>query len=136
MKLAILLLIGTLTVLLVTMPLLAHHSFAATYNEDAPPVSIEGTLKSFKIQNPHSYVQVEDAKLKDREGNPVRWIVEWGAAAQLATQNVTATTLKAGDKVVITGTPGRNSEDFRVLMKTITRPADGWKWPVGNQSFR
>ena len=118
------------------MPLLAHHSFAATYNEDAPPAEIKGTLKSFKIQNPHSYVQIEDEKLKDKEGNPVRWVVEWGAAAQLATQNVSATTLKAGDKVVITGTPGRNPEDFRLLMKTITRPADGWKWPVGNQSFR
>ena len=99
-------------------------------------MEIKGTMKSFKIQNPHSYVQIEDEKLKDKEGNPVRWVVEWGAAAQLTTQNVTATTLKAGDKVVITGTPGRNPEDFRLLMKTITRPADGWKWPVGNQTFR
>ena len=136
MKLAILSLIGALAILPATMPLHAHHSFAATYNEEAPPTEIKGTMKSFKIQNPHSYVQVEDENLKDKEGNPVRWVVEWGAAAQLTTQNVTATTLKAGDKVVITGTPGRNPEDLRLLMKTITRPADGWKWPVGNQTFR
>ena len=136
MKLATLSLIGALTVLLATIPLLAHHSFAATYNEDAPPMEIKGTMKSFKIQNPHSYVQVEDEKLKDKDGTPVRWVVEWGAAAQLATQNVSATTVKAGDKVVVTGAPGRNPEDFRLLMRTITRPADGWKWPVGNQTFR
>jgi hypothetical protein len=104
--------------------------------EDAPPTEIRGTLKSFKIQNPHSYVQIEDEKLTDKEGNAVRWVVEWGAAAQLATQNVSATTLKSGDKVVVTGAPGRNPEDFRLLMRTITRPADGWKWPVGNQTFR
>ena len=136
MKLAILSLFGALAILPATMTLHAHHSFAATYNEELPPTEIKGTLKSFKIQNPHSYVQVEDEKLKDKEGNPVRWVVEWGAAAQLTTQNVTATTLKAGDKVVITGTPGRNPDDFRLLMKTITRPADGWKWPVGGQTFR
>ena len=122
--------------LLAAAPLPAHHSFAATYLEDAPPTEIRGTLKSFKIQNPHSYVQIEDEKLTDKEGNPVRWVVEWGAAAQLATQNVSATTLKSGDKVVVTGAPGRNPEDFRLLMRTITRPGDGWKWPVGNQTFR
>ena len=115
--------------LLAAAPLPAHHSFAATYMEDAPPTEIRGTLKSFKIH-------IEDEKLTDKDGNPVRWIVEWGAAAQLATQNVSATTLKSGDKVVVTGAPGRNPEDFRLLMRTITRPADGWKWPVGNQTFR
>ena len=136
MKLTCLSLTAPLAILLAAMPLPAHHSFAATYMADAPPLEIKGTLKSFKIQNPHSYVQIEDEKLRDKEGNPVRWIVEWGAAAQLATQNVSATTVKAGDKVVVTGAPGRNPEDYRLLMRTITRPADGWKWPVGNQTFR
>jgi hypothetical protein len=46
--------------LLAAAPLAAHHSFAATYIEDAPPREIRGTLKSFKIQNPHSYIQIED----------------------------------------------------------------------------
>jgi len=136
MKLPCLSVIGALAILVAVMPLPAHHSFAATYIEDAPPVEIKGTLKSFKIQNPHSYVQIEDEKLKDKEGNAVRWVVEWGAAAQLASQSVSATTIKAGDKVVVTGAPGRNPEDFRLLMRSITRPADGWKWPVGNQTFR
>jgi len=129
-------LIVAMASLLAATPLAAHHSFAATYIEDAPPREIRGTLKSFKIQNPHSYIQIEDEKLTDKEGNPVRWVVEWGAAGQLATQDVSATTLKSGDKVVVTGAPGRNPEDFRLLLRTITRPADGWKWPVGNQTFR
>jgi hypothetical protein len=129
-------LIVAMASLLAASPLAAHHSFAATYIEDAPPREIRGTLKSFKIQNPHSYIQIEDEKLTDKEGNPVRWVVEWGAAGQLATQDVSATTLKSGDKVVVTGAPGRNPEDFRLLLRTITRPADGWKWPVGNQTFR
>jgi hypothetical protein len=83
-----------------------------------------------------THSRLQDEKLTDKEGNRVRWVVEWGAAAQLATQNVSATTLKSGDKVVVTSAPGRNPEDFRLLMRAITRPADGWKWPVGNQTFR
>jgi len=51
------------------IPIEAHHSFAATYIEDAPPVEIKGTMKYFKIQNPHSYVQIEDDKLTDKDGN-------------------------------------------------------------------
>jgi len=80
----------------------AHHSFAGTYLEDAPPVTIEGTLKEFLLRNPHSFVQVEDQKLKDDKGNPVRWSIEWGAAGQLAQQGIGRASLIVGDHVVVT----------------------------------
>ena len=41
---------------------------------------------------------------------------------------LTRETLKPGDHVIITGNPGRNPEDHRLRMRTITRPSDGWKW--------
>ena len=112
----------------------AHHSFAATYLEDQT-VTIEGELVQFLFRNPHSFVHVEDPKLKNKDGTPVRWSIEWGAAGQLASQGVRTGTLKVGDKVVVTGSPGRNPEDYRLRMRTITRPSDGWTWPVGNQTF-
>ena len=65
---------------------------------------------------------------KDAQGNTVRYAVEWGAGLQLNRQGVTRETLKPGDHVVITGNPGRNPEDHRLRMRTITRPSDGWKW--------
>ncbi|MBV8847603.1 MAG: hypothetical protein JO307_32730 [Bryobacterales bacterium] len=104
----------------------AHHSFAGTYLEDAPPVTVEGTLKEFLLRNPHSFVQVEDPKLKDDKGNPVRWSIEWGAAGQLAQQGVGRESLKVGDHVVVVGSPGRNAEDHRLRMRSIKRPSDGW----------
>lgn len=99
----------------------AHHSFAGTYLEDAPPVKIEGTLKEFLLRNPHSFVQVED-----KDG--VRWSIEWGAAGQLAQQGVRGDSLKVGDHVVVTGSPGRNSADHRLRMRTLERPSDGFKY--------
>ena len=106
------------------VPADAHHSFAATYFEDKTE-TVEGELVQFLFRNPHSFVHVEG---KDPQGNVVRYAVEWGAGLQLNRQGVTRETLKPGDHVIITGNPGRNPEDHRLRMRTITRPSDGWKW--------
>jgi hypothetical protein len=107
-----------------SVPLLAHHSFAATYFEDKTQ-TIEGDLIQFQFRNPHSYVHLE---APDESGQMQRWAVEWGSGMQLSTQGLSATALKAGDHVVITGSPGRNPDDHRLRMKSITRPKDGFKW--------
>jgi len=107
-------------------PMFAHHSFAGTYLEDAPPVKVEGTLKEFLLRNPHSFVQVEDDKLKNADGTPVRWSIEWGAAGQLNQQGVSQNSLKVGDHVVVTGSPGRNPADHRLRMRSI-ESASGFK---------
>jgi hypothetical protein len=110
--------------LAVAVPLSAHHSFAATYFEDKTQ-TIEGDLVQFVFRNPHSYVHLE---APDENGQMQRWAVEWGSGMQLSTQGLTATALKAGDHVIVTGSPGRNPEDRRMRMRTITRPKDGFKW--------
>jgi hypothetical protein len=56
------------------------------------------------------------------------WAVEWGGGAQLSRDGVSRDTLKPGDHVIVSGNPGRNSEDHRIRMHSITRPSDGWKW--------
>ncbi|HEY1910859.1 MAG TPA: DUF6152 family protein [Vicinamibacterales bacterium] len=106
------------------VPLSAHHSFAATYYEDKTQ-TIEGDLVQFVFRNPHSYVHLE---APGEDGEMHRWAVEWGSGMQLSTQGLTATALKAGDHVIVTGAPGRNSEDYRMRMRSITRPKDGFKW--------
>ena len=102
----------------------AHHSFAATYLEDQS-VSIEGELVQFLFRNPHSFVHV---MVKEKDGSQVRYAVEWGGAGQLGGQGVTRETLKPGDFVVITGSPGRNPADHRVRMVSLRRPKDGFGW--------
>ena len=105
-------------------PASAHHSFAATYFEDQT-TKIEGDLVQFQFRNPHSYVHME---AKDGEGVVQRWTIEWGSGMQLSTQGLTATTLRVGDHVVVTGAPGRDPEDHRMRMRSIERPKDGFKW--------
>ncbi len=102
----------------------AHHSFSATYLEDQS-VTIEGELLQFLFRNPHSFVHV---MVKDKDGTMTRYAVEWGGAGQLDSQGVTRETLKPGDHVVISGSPGRNPADHRVRMVSLRRPKDGFGW--------
>ena len=105
--------------------MLAHHSFYSTYDRDKV-VKIEGTLKEFLWRNPHSYVRVE---APDEKGDLQIWVVEWAAPAQLTENGLTSTTLRPGDKIIVTGHPGRAAgENHRMQMQKVERPADGWKW--------
>jgi hypothetical protein len=101
----------------------AHHSFAATYDEEKK-ITLEGDIVLFQWRNPHSFVTLV---VKDKDGEH-RWAIEWGAGGQLGNQGVARDTLKAGDHVIITADPSRTTGDYKARMRTILRPADGWRW--------
>jgi hypothetical protein len=109
----------------------AHHSFPDTYLENQR-VTIEGELVQVLFRNPHSFVHV---MVKERNGAIVRYAVEWVGAAELGGQGVTPNTLKIGDHVIISGTPGRNAADHRVRMIALRRPSDGFGWQVRPNSM-
>ena len=102
----------------------AHHSFSAVYNVKET-VKLEGNLVQFVFRNPHSFVSIE---APDPEGKMQRWSLEWGGAAQLAGQGVQSRTLNVGDHVIITGQPSRAPGEYRVLLKSLKRPSDGYTW--------
>jgi hypothetical protein len=109
----------------------AHHSFTATYDEGRT-VRIEGTLVQFLFRNPHSWVHV---MAQDDDGEMQRWGVEWGGLGVLAGQGVTRESLRPGDHVIITGSPGRNQQENRLLMRSLYRPADGFGWGFEGETF-
>ena len=92
-------------------------------------VKIEGTLKEFIWRNPHSFMKVE---APDEKGERQIWIIEGAAPQQLNEAGLTATTLRPGDQVVVTGRPGRIAEDHKLLLHTIERPSDGFKFQGPN----
>jgi thiamine monophosphate kinase len=46
----------------------------------------------------------------------------------LSRDGVSRDTLKAGDRVIVSGNPGRDASEHRLRLHSIVRPADGWKW--------
>ena len=102
----------------------AHHSASATYIH-GKSVKIEGTLKEFVWRNPHSFMKVLAA---DEKGEMQTWVIEGAAPAELTEQGLKTNTLRPGDHVIVTGQPGRIAEDHRLLLESVQRPSDGFKW--------
>lgn len=102
----------------------AHHSFAATYDASQKAM-IEGEVAQFLFRNPHSMVQI---LAPDDTGEMRRWAIEWAGINVLTGEGISRETLRIGDKVIVTGNPGRMPTDYRMRMLSIERPADGWQW--------
>ena len=109
---------------------LAHHSATATYIH-GQVVKLDGTLREFIWRNPHSFMKVEAT---DAKGEKQIWTIEGAAPQQLTEGGLTASTLRAGDKVIVSGYPGRIAEDHRLLLQVLERPSDGFKYqgPAAN----
>src|SRR5438046_2720061 len=102
----------------------AHHSYGATY-DTSKQIKLEGKVVQFAFRNPHSFVHVE---AKDETGAMQRWAIEWSGTTQLTNSGVRKDSLKVGDAVVVSGRPSRVPGEYRVLMVTLKRPADGFTW--------
>jgi hypothetical protein len=109
-----------------TAAAVAHHSFAAHYFEDQS-VTVQGELAEFEYISPHAWVYVT---VRDNDGQLQKFSAEWSNPNRLRQLSITKDTLKPGDLVTITGSPGRNASERKIHLKAIERPSDGWKWPA------
>ncbi len=116
--------IVALVALVRTVPVYGHHSFAAIYFADQT-ISIEGTIEEFDYVNPHSWIHL---LAPDKHGQLQKVSAEWAAPGRLQTQGITRETLKPGQHVIVTGSPSRDGVGFKIQLKKIYRPADGWTW--------
>lgn len=108
----------------VTLPVYAHHSFSAYYFADES-ISIEGNVQEFDYVNPHVWVHI---LAPDKEGRLQKVSAEWAAPNRLLQQGIVKDTLKPGERVIVTGSPSRDSFGYKIQLKRIYRLADGWTW--------
>ncbi len=78
----------------------AHHSAAGI--DRTKSVTVEGTVKSFKWGNPHSWLEVE---VPNNKGGSDLWNFEMNPPAYLVRSGWKSTSVKAGDKVKVMGRP-------------------------------
>jgi hypothetical protein len=98
----------------------AHHSIAAMY-DTARQITLEGLVTEFQFVNPHPVLVIDAAK---SGGAAERWRLELDNRSELVEIGVSAATFKAGDRIVATGSAGRNNMPILYAM-TVERPADG-----------
>ena len=91
-------LVGLAMLFAAAMPVAAHHSFAAEF-DDTKPVKVTGTFTKVEWQNPHIWFYVD---VKDDKGKVINWNFELASPNVLKRNGWTKNTLKEGDKIVLT----------------------------------
>jgi len=108
------------------MPILAHHSFAAEY-DDKSPIQLNGAITKVEWANPHIVLYID---VKDEAGKVTNWSLEGGPPNGLFRQGWRKDTLKPGDMVKVEGFRAKDHSNL-VNMRTIIRAADGKKMFAG-----
>lgn len=90
----------------VVMPLsaLSHHSFSAEFDVGRP-VDIVGSVIEVEWTNPHAWIHLN---VENQSGGIEKWAVEMLGVNTLVRSGMTPQTLKAGDRLRITGFGSRD----------------------------
>jgi len=117
-----------LTILAAAMPLLAHHSFDAEY-DDTKIATLTGIVTKLDWTNPHAFVSIS---FKDESGATKNFTVEMGPPYALTRGGWKRDTIKIGDKVTLQDTALAKDGSDRAGSTQNTRLvlANGQKLPM------
>ena len=82
-----------------TVPVSAHHAFAAEF-DSKKPVNFKGTVKKVEWVNPHVWIHVD---VKKPDGTLEPWAVEGGTPNVLFRRVFTRQSLPTGMEIIIDG---------------------------------
>ncbi len=87
-----------------TLPALAHHSFAVEYDV-AKPVSGTGVISKVEWTNPHMRVYID---VTDEKGTATTWNLELGSPNSVVRRGWKPADLKPGEKITFKAFGGRS----------------------------
>ena len=91
---------ATVGLLIPATPVMAHHSFAAEF-DDKQPVTLKCTVTKVDWMNPHIWLYLD---VKDDKGVATKWQCEGGPPNTLTRNGWTKAAIKIGDEITIDGT--------------------------------
>ena len=100
--------------LMVSGPLLAHHGGAQYDTKHA--VTVTGMVTEYLFTNPHVQIHFE---VKDETGNVEKWVAETASPQRLFSFGWNAKTLKAGDKITVTGAQLKDGQKIVSVIKLV-----------------
>lgn len=113
-----------LGLLMVSVPLLAHHG--AAQFDVGKKVTVKGTVVEWFWANPHCFLRF-DAPGDD--GQVAHWAVETQSGPNILPQGFSKQTFKVGDQVTVTLEPVKNGRPLGRLLRVVL--ADGSTLPLG-----
>jgi hypothetical protein len=101
-------------------PVLGHHSL--TDYASGRDATIDGVIADVQFVNPHPFLLVN---VRDRSGAVQSWRLEMDNRHELVDIGMTKDTLRAGDRIVVSGSPGHTQPRI-MYIRTLERPSDGY----------
>jgi len=105
------------------LPVLAHHSFAAEY-DDTKPVKFSGVVTKVEWMNPHIWFYVDE---KTADGSVTHWAISGGAPGQLMRRGITKDVIQPGMTISVEGFRAKDGSDNANGTKVV--------FPDGRQVF-
>jgi len=95
-----------LGLLLAAVPAVAHHAFAAAF-DDKKPINLQGKVTKVELVNPHSWIWMD---VKGKDGKIVNWGIEGGPPSNLFRNGITKTSLPVGTEIKLFGYQAKSGE--------------------------
>jgi len=109
----------------------SHHAFSPVYDEKRL-ITVAGVVTQFRFVNPHAMMFMD---VTDEAGKVVKWVVEFAGRLNLSEVGWTAESIKAGERVTVTGNPTHTGSQ-RMFFRRLVR-ADGTELlPAGPQRLK
>jgi len=110
--------IGTVGLLIVCVPVLAHHG-RSNYDVSST-ATVKGVVTEFEWINPHALIHLDAT---DENGKVEKWIAETNSPNILNRQGWTKNTVKPGDQITLVGHRVKGGANYLNFSKIIF--ADG-----------
>ena len=107
------------SLLLAAVPALAHHAFAAEFDQ-TKPIKVRGSVVKWELTNPHSWIHID---VKGPDGKAVTWMIEGASPNNLYRLGFTKESLPAGTDITVEGYQAKDGST-RAVGRNITF-ADG-----------
>jgi len=102
---------------ILSIPALAHHSFAAEY-DGKKPLTVKGTVTKIDWRNPHAYILLD---VKDESGAVIKMTVEGHPPNTLRRTGWVNGVIKEQDNISVSGWAARDGST-RMAGREITLP--------------
>ena len=113
-KMFLVVMIAAVVVLLVSVPLVAHHGAAAL--DTGKEITLKGTVTEWIWSNPHCFLQFD---AKDDKGTVRNWAVETQNPTAMTQRGWSRTSFKAGDTVTVTLEPVKNGQPIGRILTVV-----------------
>jgi hypothetical protein len=96
-----------------------HHAFSPVYDAKRT-ITVDGVVTQFRFVNPHAMMLMD---VTDKAGKVEKWNVEFAGRLNLEEAGWTADSIKAGERVKVTGNPTWQSSPRMAFVRLVR--ADG-----------